>query len=81
MGSELKFSIVNHPQIDGQTESMNQFLEEYLRHHILASQKNWLELMDVAQFCYNLQQSLMIGNTPFEVIFIVQPRTPNEVGI
>ena len=60
---------------------MNQLLEEYLRHYVSASQKNWLELMDVAQFCYNLQQSSATGKSPFEVLFGVQPRTPNEVAI
>ena len=81
LGSELKFSTANHPQTDGQTERMNQLLEEYLRHYVSASQRNWLELVDVAQFCYNLQQSSATGKSPFEVIFGVQPRTPNEVAI
>lgn len=81
LGSELKFSTANHPQTDGQTERMNQLLEEYLRHYVSASQKNWLELMDVAQFCYNLQQSSATSKSPFEVIFGFQPRTPNEVAI
>ncbi|KZV51417.1 hypothetical protein F511_20581 [Dorcoceras hygrometricum] len=43
MGSELKFSTANHPQTDGQTERMNQLLEEYMRHYVTASQRNWVE--------------------------------------
>ena len=54
LGSELKFSTANHPQTDGQTERLNTLLEEYLRHYVTASQKNWLDLMDTAQCCYNL---------------------------
>lgn len=38
---------------DGQTERMNALLEEYLRHFVNANQKNWVQLLDVAQFCYN----------------------------
>ena len=48
MGSELKFSTVNHAQTDGQTEKINALMEEYLSHYMTASQKNWLDLLDVA---------------------------------
>ena len=40
LDSELKFSTANHPQTDNQTERMNAFLEEYLRHYVTATQKN-----------------------------------------
>ena len=53
-GIECKFSTANHPQTDGQTERVNQMLEEYLRHFVTASQKNWLELLESSQLSYNL---------------------------
>lgn len=81
MGSELKFSTANHPQTDGQTERMNQLLEEYLRHYVTASQKNWLELLDTAQFSYNLHRSSATGMSPFELATGQQPRTPQEVAV
>ncbi|KAK1377865.1 hypothetical protein POM88_024609 [Heracleum sosnowskyi] len=37
--------------------------------------------MDTAQFCYNLQRSSSTGQSPFEMVLGVQPRTPNEVAI
>ena len=43
LGSQLKFSTANHPQIDGQTERINVVLEDYLRHYVTPSQKNWLD--------------------------------------
>lgn len=60
LGIELKFSIGNHPQTNGQIERVNTMLEEYLRHYVMATQQNWLELMDAAQLCYNLHRSFVI---------------------
>jgi ribonucleotide monophosphatase NagD (HAD superfamily) len=48
MGTQLKFSTANHPQTDGQTERINALLEEYLRHYVTATQRNWVELLDSA---------------------------------
>ncbi|KAA8525497.1 hypothetical protein F0562_007352 [Nyssa sinensis] len=57
MGLKLNFLTSNHPQTDGQTERVNAMLEEYLRHYVTANQQNKVDFLDVAQFCYNLQQS------------------------
>ena len=80
LGSELKFSTTNHPQTDGQTERVNALLEEYLRHFVTATQKNWVELLDAAQFSYNLQKSTATGFSPFELANGQQPLTPYEVA-
>src|SRR5262249_23072265 len=64
---------------DGQTERINALLEEYLRHYVTASQKNWVTLLDTAQFCYNLHRSSATGRSPFEVAMGFQPLTPQEV--
>ena len=80
LGSELKFSTTNHPQTDGQTERVNGLLEEYLRHFVTASQKNWVDLLDAAQFCYNLHRSSSIGVSLFELATRLQPRVALEVA-
>ncbi|RVW30894.1 Transposon Tf2-12 polyprotein [Vitis vinifera] len=80
LSSELKFSTANHSQTDGQTERINALLEEYLRHYVTATQKNWVDLMDTAQLCYNLQRSSTTGMSPFELAIGVQPRMPLEVA-
>ncbi|RVW18515.1 Retrovirus-related Pol polyprotein from transposon 17.6 [Vitis vinifera] len=80
LGSELKFSTANHPQTDGKMERINALLEEYLRHYVTATQKNWVDLMDTTQLCYNLQRSSTTGMSPFELAIGVQPRMPLEVA-
>ncbi|XXG74408.1 hypothetical protein AAC387_Pa07g3135 [Persea americana] len=49
MGSDLHFSNF-HPQTDGQMELINALLELYLRQFVSANQKDWVKLLDVAQF-------------------------------
>ena len=43
LGIKTKLSIVFHPQMDGQTECINQELEQYLRFFVDYRQKNWPE--------------------------------------
>ena len=75
----FKFSNTNHPQTDSQTERVNQMLEEYLRHYVTASQKNWLEFLEPTHLSYNLQRSSTTRIIPFEVEIGFQPRTPLDV--
>ena len=63
MGSKLKFSTANHTEI----ERINAVLEDYLRHYMTTSQKNWLDLLDSAQFAYNLYKSSSTRMSPFEL--------------
>ena len=80
LGSELKFLTANHPQTDGQMERVNALLEEDLRHFVTSSHKNWVGLLDAAQFCYNLHRSSSTGMSPFELATRLQPRVPLEVA-
>jgi hypothetical protein len=43
IGTRTKLSIVFHPQTDGQTERINQNMEQYLRCYINYEQDNWVE--------------------------------------
>ncbi|KAA0046216.1 reverse transcriptase [Cucumis melo var. makuwa] len=61
------------------TERFNYMLEEYLRHFVNARQKNWVQLLDIAQFCFNGQASSSIGRSPFEIVSGRQPVLPHLV--
>ncbi|TYK01597.1 reverse transcriptase [Cucumis melo var. makuwa] len=79
LGTSLNISSSYHPQTDGQTERFNCMLEEYLRHFVNARQKNWVQLLDVAQFCFNAQTSSSTGRSPFEIVSGRQPVLPHLV--
>ena len=42
-----------HPQIDGQTERMNQESEQYLTMYIDQRQNNWSEWLVITEFAFN----------------------------
>jgi len=53
LGIKTKLSTVFHPQTDGQTEKMNQELEQYLQFFIENRQKDWPEWLAAAEFTVN----------------------------
>ena len=81
MGLELHFSTSFHPQTDGQTERLNDLLKLYLRHFVSANQKDWVQLLDIAQFSYNLQMSEATNKSPFKLVIGQQPLTPHTLTI
>ncbi|KAF7117266.1 hypothetical protein RHSIM_RhsimMtG0001900 (mitochondrion) [Rhododendron simsii] len=79
LGTSLDMSSSYHPESDGQTERFNYMRQEYLRHFVNANQKNWVELLDVAQLCFNSQRSSSTGKSPFEIVTGQQPLLPHTV--
>jgi hypothetical protein len=53
LGIKLATSTAYHPQTDGQTEHVNQELEQYLRAFVSEQQNNRTELLPLAEFQYN----------------------------
>lgn len=52
-GVDLRLSSVYHPQSDGQTERVNQCLEQYLPCFANAAPSKWYEWIHLAEFWYN----------------------------
>ncbi|SOV03351.1 uncharacterized protein UDID_18641 [Ustilago sp. UG-2017a] len=53
MGVKHSLSTAYHPQTDGQTERVNQVVEQYLRMYCNYEQNDWADLLDTAAFVYN----------------------------
>src|SRR6266705_524252 len=65
LGIEAATSTAYHPQTDGQTERVNQELEQYLRLFIGERQDNWSALLPLAEFAYNNHVHTSTQQTPF----------------
>ena len=61
----LHFTSGYHPEADGQTERVNQTLEQYLQIYCTYQQDNWSELLPMAEFAYNNALNASTGLTPF----------------
>ena len=61
----LHFTSGYHPEGDGQTECMNQTLEQYLHIYCNYQQDNWSELLLLAEFAYNNAPSATTGVSSF----------------
>ena len=51
----LRKSTAFRPQTDGQTEHVNQTLEQYLRQYCSYEQDDWCELLPLAKYAYKFQ--------------------------
>jgi len=67
LGIQTKLSTAYHPQTDGQTERINQELEQYLRVFIDHRQEQWLDWLGMVEFTYNNKIHTAIKNSPFKV--------------
>jgi len=62
---KLHFTSRYHPEGDGQTERVNQTLEQYLRMYSNYQQDNWSTLLPLAEFTYNNAPNATTGVSPF----------------
>jgi len=76
LGTKLLHSTAYHPQTDGQTERINQILEDMLRACALNYPEKWDECLALAEFSYNNSYQESIKMAPFEAVYGRRCRTP-----
>ncbi|KAA0045448.1 pol protein [Cucumis melo var. makuwa] len=69
MGTRLDFSMAFHLQTDGQTEHLNQVLEDMLRAYALEFPGSWDSHLHLMEFAYNNSFQATIGMAPFEALY------------
>jgi len=76
LGTSLIRSTAYHPQTSGQTERLNQVLEDMLRACVLSSKGSWESWLPLAEFLYNNSYQESIKMAPFEALYGRRCRTP-----
>ena len=77
----LNLSTADHPQTDGQTERVNQVLEDMLRAYVSKRQSSWEDYLPILEFAYNSAKHVTTGFSPFMLMYGFQPRAPVTVGL
>lgn len=73
MGINHRLTTAFRPQADGQTERMNQVIEQYLRCYINYEQNDWVEKLPCAQLAYNTAYNESTKLTPSDANFGYTP--------
>jgi transposase InsO family protein len=80
LGIKLAATTAYHPQGDGQTERVNQELEQYLRLFVNQRQDDWTDLLPLAEFQYNNHIHSSTQHPPFLLESGRLPRMGFEPG-
>jgi hypothetical protein len=83
LDTQLHFSSTYHPQTDGQTERVNQILEDMLRACALQYGRSWDKSLSYTMFSYNNSYQESLKMAPFEMLYDRRCQTPlfwNETG-
>jgi hypothetical protein len=69
LDTQLCFSSTYHPQTHGQTERVNQILEDMLRACALQYGRSWDKSRSYAKFSYNNSYQESLKMAPFEMLY------------
>jgi hypothetical protein len=76
LGTQLIRSTAYHPQTSGQTERVNQILEDMLRACVISYKDSWDKWLPLAEFSYNNSYQESIKMAPFQALYGQRCRTP-----
>jgi len=78
LGIQTKLLTAYHPQMDGQTERINQELKQYLRVFINHRQEQWPDWLETVEFMYNNKIYMVTKVSPFKANYGQDPRMEFE---
>jgi hypothetical protein len=68
IGTSLNFSTTYHPESDGQTERVNQVIEDMLRMYVMDKPSKWEDYLHLVEFAYNNGYQASLKMSPFEAL-------------
>jgi hypothetical protein len=75
-GTNMNFSTTYHPETDGQTERVNQVIEDMLRMYVMDKPSKWEDYLHLVEFSYNNGYQASLKMSPFEALYGRKCNTP-----
>jgi hypothetical protein len=75
-GTNLNFSTAYHPESDGQTERVNQVIEDMLRMYVMDKPSKWEDYLHLVDFTYNNGYQASLKMSSFEALYGRKCNTP-----
>eukprot|EP00253_Pinus_taeda_P020960 PITA_20960 len=69
LGTQLNLSTAYHLEKDGQTERVNQVMEDMLRMYVMDNQTQWERYLPLVEFAYNNSYHSSIGMPPYQALY------------
>jgi hypothetical protein len=66
--TNLNFSTAYHPESNGQTERVNQVIEDMLRMYVMDKPSKWEDYLHLVEFTYNNGYQASLKMSPFEAL-------------
>ena len=81
-GIQQNLSTAFHPQTDGQTERMNMWVEQYLRHWVnQQGQNDWAQYLPVAEYAHNSWPHDVTKKSPHELLFGIKTQIHVDTSV
>jgi hypothetical protein len=75
-GTNLDFITAYHPESDGQTERVNQVIEDMLRMYVMDKSSKWKDYLHLVEFSYNNGYQASLKMSSFEALYGRKCKTP-----
>jgi hypothetical protein len=50
------------------TERVNLVIQQFLKNYVAANQQDWVDHLELAEFCYNNSKYFVTRSTPFQMV-------------
>ena len=79
-GTNLNFSTTYHLESDGQTERVNQVIEDMLRMYVMDKPSKWEYYLHLVKFYYNNGYQASLKMSPFEALLWKKVKHTSKLG-